>query len=132
MSGRKISEKTISIPEVKKMMDLVKQRKEKIDAEEGLSHFQEITYNYVNKYAKMSEIDAIKIQKFLIDKYEIEENYAINIVNIDPHTIQELRMIDPHTIQELRMILEKSFIGKTLNEEKLQELLAQIEELKTS
>jgi len=121
MSGRKISEKTISIPEVKKMMDLVKQRKEKIDAEEGLSHFQEITYNYVNKYAKMSEIDAIKIQKFLIDKYEIEENYAINIVNIDPHTIQELRMI-----------LEKSFIGKTLNEEKLQELLAQIEELKTS
>ena len=69
----------------------------------------------------MSEIDAIKIQKFLIDKYEIEENYAINIINIDPHTIQELRMI-----------LEKSFIGKTLNGEKLQELLAQMEELKTS
>ncbi len=51
MSGRKISEKTISIPEVKKMMEIVKQRKEKIDAEEGLTHFQEITYNYVNKFA---------------------------------------------------------------------------------
>ncbi len=121
MSGRKISEKTISIPEVKKMMEIVKERKEKIDPEEGLTHFQEITYNYVNKFAKMSEKDAIKIQKFLIDKYEIEEIYAINIVNIDPHTIQELRMI-----------LEKSFIGKTFNEGQLQELLAQIEELKTS
>lgn len=120
MSGRKISEKTISIPEVKKLMDIVKERKEKIDPEEGLTHFQEITYNYVNKFAKMSEKDANKIQKFLIDKYEIEENYAINVVNIDPHTIPELRMI-----------LEKSFIGKTLNEENLQELLAQIEELKT-
>ncbi|GAJ07031.1 unnamed protein product, partial [marine sediment metagenome] len=40
--------------------------------------------------------------------------------------------IDPHTIQELRMILEKSFIGKTFNEGKLQELLAHIEEFKTS
>ncbi len=121
MSGRKISEKTISIPEVKKMMEIVKERKEKIDPEEGLTHFQEITYNYVNKFAKMSEKDATKIQKFLIEKYEIEENYAISIVNIDPHNIPELRMI-----------LEKSFIGKSLNDDQLQDLLAQIEELKTS
>ena len=60
-------------------------------------------------------------QKFLIDKYEIEEAYAINIVNIDPHTVPEIRMI-----------LEKSFAGKTLNDEQLQDLLAQIGELKTS
>jgi hypothetical protein len=30
------------------------------------------------------------------------------------------------------MILEKSFAGKSLNDEQLQDLLAQIEELKTS
>jgi DNA-directed RNA polymerase subunit F len=121
MSGRKLNEKTVSIPEVKKIMEAVKERIEEIDSEEGLSHFQEITYNYVNKFAKMSDKDAIKIQRFLIDKYEIEESYAINIVNIDPHTIQELRMI-----------LEKSFVGKSLNDDQLQDLLAQIEELKTS
>ena len=121
MSGRKISEKTVSIPEVKKIMEDVKEKIEKIDSEEGLSHFQEITHIYVNKFAKMSEKDAIKIQKFLIDKYDIEENYAINIVNIDPHTVPEIRMI-----------LEKSFAGKSLNEEQLQDLLAQIGELKTS
>jgi DNA-directed RNA polymerase subunit F len=121
MSGRKLNEKTVSIPEVKKIMEAVKDKIEEIDSEEGLSHFQEITFNYVNKFAKMSDKDAIKIQKLLVDKYEIEEHYAINIVNIDPHSVPELRMI-----------LEKSFAGKSLNDDQLQDLLAQIEELKTS
>jgi len=121
MSGRKINEKTVSIPEVKKIMESVKEKIEKIDSEEGLSHFQEITYNYVNKFAKMSEKDALKVQKLLIEKYDIEENYAITIVNIDPRTVPEIRMI-----------LEKSFTGKSLNDEQLQDLIAQIEELKSS
>ena len=122
MSGRKIDEKTVSIPEVKKIMESVKESIMQIDSdEEGMSHFQEITYNYVNQFAKMSDKDAIKIKKLLMDKYDIEELYAINIVNIDPKTIPELRMI-----------LEKSFTGKTMNEEQLQEILYQISELKTS
>ena len=121
MSGRKVDEKTVSIPEVKKIMENVKSRIEEIDSEEGMSHFQEITYNYVNKFSKMSEKDAINITKFLVEKYEIEEVYAINIINIDPKSIFELRQI-----------LEKSFAGKSFNEEQLQEILANIEELKTS
>jgi len=120
MSGRKVDDRTVSIPEVKKIMEQVKAEIEQIDPEEGLSHFQEITYNYVNKYAKMSERDAKKIIKFLMEKYEIEEVYAINIVNIDPKTIFELRTI-----------LEKSFTGKTLNDEQLRNLLSEIDELKS-
>jgi len=120
MSGRKIDEKTVSIPEVKKIMEEVKEQIEEIDSEEGLSHFQEITYTYVNKFAKMSEKDALKIKKFLMEKYDIEEIYAINIVNIDPKSVPELRMI-----------LEKSFTGKTFNDDQLQDLLYQIEELKS-
>ena len=121
MSGRKIAEKTVSIPEVKKIMESVKDRIIEIDPEESMSHFQEITYNYANHYAKMSEKDAKKIQKFLMEKYDLEETYAINIVNIDPQTIPELRII-----------LEKSFVGKSLNDNELQDLLYQINELKTS
>jgi len=121
MSGRKVSEKTVSIPEVKKIMEEVKKKIEKIDPEEGLSHFQEITFNYVNKFAKMSEKDARKIQKFLTEKYDIEELHAINIINVDPKTVPEIRMI-----------LEKSLVGKTMNDEQLQDLLAQINELKTA
>lgn len=119
MSGRKVSEKSVSIPEVKKIMERVKEKIEDIDSEEGLSHFQEITYNYVNKFAKIDEKSAQKIMKFLTEKYEIEDVYAINIINIAPTTVPELRMI-----------LEKSFIGKTLNDDQLQDLLYQIEELK--
>jgi len=122
MSGRKIDEKTVSIPEVKKIMESVKERIMEIDSEEeGMSHFQEITYNYVNQFAKLSDRDALKIKKLLMDKYDIEEIYAINIVNIDPKTLPELKMI-----------LEKSFAGKAMDDDKLQEILYQISELKTS
>ncbi|MFX1503009.1 MAG: hypothetical protein ACFFDH_18760 [Promethearchaeota archaeon] len=120
MSGRKIDEKVVSIPEVKEIMENLKDQIIEIDAEEGMSHFQEITYNYVNKFAKYDAKTAQKIQKLLIEKYEIEEIYAINIININPKTIPEVRMI-----------LEKSFVGKTFDDDQLQEILYQIEEIKT-
>jgi DNA-directed RNA polymerase subunit F len=120
MSGRKISEKTVSIPEVKKIMETVKERVMEID-DEGMSHFQDITYNYVNQFAKMTEKDAKKIKKFLMDTYEFEEIYAINIVNVDPQTVPELRII-----------LEKSYSGKSLSEEQLHEIIYQIKDLRTS
>ena len=121
LSGRKIAEKTVSIPEVKKIMENVKTRVDEIDPEEGMSHFQEITYNYVNHYAKMSDKDAKKIKKFLMEKYDLEEPFAINIININPQTVPELRIV-----------LEKSFTGKTLNNDTLLEMLSQINDLKTS
>ena len=121
MSGRKRDEKTVSIPEVKDIMENVKEQLAKIDSEEGMSHSQEITYNYVNKFAKFDSKTAVKIKKLLMDKHDIEDIYAINIVNIDPTTIPELRII-----------LEKSFTGKTLNEKQLQEILYQIEDIKNS
>lgn len=93
MSGRKIEEKTVSIPEVKKIMEQVKERLNEIDAEEGMSHFQEITYDYVNKFSKMSDKSALQIKKFLLEKINLEEIFAINIINIDPKTIPELRVI---------------------------------------
>jgi DNA-directed RNA polymerase subunit F len=121
MSGRKIEEKTVSIPEVKEIMEYVKKKMEEIDTEEGMSHFQEITYNYVNKFAKMDGKISVKIKNFLMEKYDIEELYAINIVNIDPQTVMELRTI-----------LEKSLVGKTFSDDQFQEILYQIEDLKTS
>ncbi|MFX0105225.1 MAG: hypothetical protein ACFE75_07020 [Candidatus Hodarchaeota archaeon] len=121
MSGRKKDEKSVSIPEVKELMESVKDKLLEIDKEEGMSHFQEITYNYVNRFAKYDAKTAKKVIKFLIEKYDIEEIYAINIVNVDPNTIYELRLI-----------LEKSFVGKTLNDEQLEVILEEIEEIKTS
>ncbi|TXT67386.1 MAG: DNA-directed RNA polymerase, subunit F (RpoF) [Promethearchaeota archaeon] len=120
MVGEKKGERSVSIPEVKKIMEGVKEKITLINGEEGMTHFQEITFDYVNNFAKMSHKDATKIKEMLVDKYEIEELYAINIVNIDPKSIPELRMI-----------LEKSYVGKSFNDEKLQEILYTIEEMKT-
>lgn len=122
MSGRKIDEKTISIPEVKNIMEEVKKKIKKIDEEDEMSHFQEITYNYVNQFAKMDQKTAIKLKKFLMNEpYNLEEIYAINIVNIDPQNVPELRVL-----------LEKSAMGRSLNDDQLQELLYQISEIKTA
>jgi DNA-directed RNA polymerase subunit F len=120
MSGRKKEERSVSIPEVKEIMENLKDQLQEIDTDEEMSHFQEITYNYVNKFAKCDAKTAKKIKKLLIDKYQIEEIYAINIVNVFPQSVPELRMI-----------LEKSFTGKTLTDNQLLELLSQIEELKS-
>lgn len=120
MSGRKIGERMVSIPEVKELMENVKDKVLQIDSDEGMSHFQEITYNYVNKYAKISAKDAKKILKMLKDKYELEEIYMINIVNIDPKSVPELRVI-----------LEKSLTGKSLSDEQLGEMLSQMGDLRS-
>jgi DNA-directed RNA polymerase subunit F len=121
MSGRKIDEKTVSIPEVKEIMENVKDQLLEIDSDEGMSHFQEITYNYVNKFAKYDAKIAKKVIKLLMEKYDVEEIYSINIVNVDPQTVPELRII-----------LEKSFTGKTLTDEQLEIIIEEIEELKSS
>jgi len=121
MSGRKTDEKPVSIPEVKEIMEYVKEKMEEIDSGEGMSHFQEITYNYVTKFAKTDAKTAKKIIKFLVEKHNIEELYAISIVNISPNALPELRVI-----------LEKSFTGKTLTDQQLEVILEEIEEIKTS
>ena len=121
MSGRKKDEKTISIPEVKDIMENLKDQLLEIDADEGMSHFQEITYNYVNKFAKYKAKIAKKVKKLLMEKYEIEEIYAINVINVDPQSVSELRVM-----------LEKSFTGKTLSNDQLEVIIEEIEELKSS
>ena len=121
MSGRKKEERIVSIPEVKEIMENLKDRMLEIDADEGMSHFQEITHNYVNKFARFDAKTAKKVKDLLIEKYEIEEIYAINIVNVDPQSVPELRII-----------LEKSFTGKTLTNNQLEIIIEEIEDLKTS
>jgi DNA-directed RNA polymerase subunit F len=121
MSGRKKDERAVSIPEVKEIMEYVKEQMEEIDTEEGMSHFQEITYNYVNKFAKIDNKIAKKVKKFLMEKYDIEEIYAINIININPQSLMELRII-----------LEKSFTGKTFTDKQLEIILEELEDIKSS
>ena len=56
-----------------------------------------------------------------MEKYEIEEIYAINIININPQSLMELRIF-----------LEKSFAGKTFTNNQLEIILEELEDIKSS
>ena len=56
----------------------------------------------------------------LSENYNIERLFAVNVVNIDPQTVQELKTI-----------FEKSSEGKNFNSDKLQEILYKIREIKS-
>lgn len=87
---------------------------------EEMSHFQQITLEYVSKFSKFSEKQTLEIIKMLSENYNIEHVFAVNVVNIDPQTVPELKTI-----------FEKSSEGKNFDSDKLQEILFKISEIKS-
>jgi DNA-directed RNA polymerase subunit F len=120
MSRKTIDEKILSVPEVKKIMENFKKKVIDSGVTEELSHFQQITLDYVTKFSKFSEKQAKEIIKILIENYSIEDVFAVDVVNNDPQTIAELKVI-----------FEKAEEGKNFDSEKLQEILYKISEIKS-
>ena len=73
----------ISIPEVKEIL-------EKEDPE-TMDQIQRWTYDYATKFAKMDAKDAKKMKQELVKECGITEEEAVEIVNIRPSTLAELR-----------------------------------------
>ena len=73
----------ISIPEVKEIL-------EKEDPE-NMDQIQRWTYDYVTKFSKMDAKDAKKMKQELVKECSITEEEAVEIVNIRPSTLAELR-----------------------------------------
>ncbi len=73
----------ISIPEVMEIL-------EKEDPE-TMDQIQRWTYDYVTKFAKMDAKDAKKMKQDLVKECGITEEEAVEIVNIRPSTLAELR-----------------------------------------
>ena len=81
-----ISEEEVTLPQVKK---LLAQR-----AKEGeLSFQQSITLEHASTFSKMAPAVATKLVEKLIKSYEITRAHAVQIVNIAPITIEELKTI---------------------------------------
>ncbi len=73
----------VSISEVKEIL-------EKEDPE-NMDQIQRWTYDYVTKFAKMDAKDAKKMKQELVKECNITEEEAVEIVNIRPTTLAELR-----------------------------------------
>ena len=73
----------VSISEVKEIL-------EKEDPE-TMDQIQRWTYDYVSKFSKMDAKDAKKMKQELVKECNITEEEAVEIVNIRPTTLAELR-----------------------------------------
>jgi DNA-directed RNA polymerase subunit F len=81
-----ISEEEVTLPQVKK---LLAQR-----AKEGeLSFQQSITLEHASTFSRMAPAVATKLVDRLIKGYDLTRAQAVQIVNIAPITVEELRSI---------------------------------------
>ncbi len=74
---------TISLVEVKEILG-------KVDVEE-MDQIQRWTYDYVSKFVSIDLKDAKEMKKKLIKECELTEDEAVEIVNIRPTSLAELR-----------------------------------------
>jgi DNA-directed RNA polymerase subunit F len=84
MSEGNVTEKNLTLPQVKKIMESV--------GEENLDQLQRRTFDYVSKFAKVEAEAAEKLVQKLMADFDLEEVEAIEIVNCMPKSIEELRV----------------------------------------
>lgn len=111
MSEGNITEKKLTLPQVKKIMDSI--------GEENLDQLQRRTYDYVSKFVKVDADESEKLVQELMTDFGLEEVEAVEIVNCMPKSIEELRVF----LAGGRKIIETSkleAIVKLLNEHRLQ------------
>jgi len=111
MSTGKVTEKKLTLPQVKKTMNSI--------GEENLDQLQRRTFDYVSKFAKVDAETSEKLMQKLVTDFGLEEVEAIEIINCMPKSIEELRVF----LAGGRKIIETSkleAIIKLLDEHRIQ------------
>jgi DNA-directed RNA polymerase subunit F len=111
MSAGSVTEKKLTLPQVKKTMDSI--------GEENLDQLQRRTFDYVSKFAKVDAETSEKLMQKLVTDFGLEEVEAIEIINCMPKSIEELRVF----LAGGRKIIETSkleAIMKLLDEHRIQ------------
>lgn len=73
----------ISVSEVKEILG-------KVDPDQ-MDQIQRWTYDYVSKFSKVEPKDAKKMKQELVKECDLTEEEAVEIINIMPTTLAELR-----------------------------------------
>ncbi|HKZ93346.1 MAG TPA: RNA polymerase Rpb4 [Candidatus Bathyarchaeia archaeon] len=107
MPRKAVRERMLTIPDVKKVLELI--------GEDKLDQFQRRSLDYASKFAKVNEDKAEMIVDTLKDKFGLDQEEAIQIVNSMPESIEEIRVF----LGGGRKIIETS---------KLQEILSFLDE----
>jgi len=102
-----LSEKMITIAEVKKILEDSMKKGE-------LNSIQLITLEYARLFTKIKEDGIEEVRKFLIETKGLPEEVAIQIMNIMPKSIEELRTI-------------LATVSKTFTTEELTEIINELD-----
>lgn len=101
---RKISKtQPLTVPEVKKALELL--------GEERLDQFQRRSLAYAAKFSKLDAESAENLAKSLMEKFELDVEEAVQIVNCMPQSIEELRVF----VARGRRIVETSKLEAILS-----------------
>ena len=84
MSKREISEKRLTLPQVKAVLEGI--------GDENLDQFQRRTLDYTNKFSKVTSAKAEELLAKLVAEYELDEVEAVMIINCMPETVEELKI----------------------------------------
>ena len=102
MARKALKERIITVPQVKEALESI--------GEEKLDQLQRRSLDYATKFTKT---DSNKIETFLNDlreKFELNEEEAVQIINAMPESIQEIRVF----LAGGRKIIETSKLEKIL------------------
>lgn len=102
---RIIKERSLALAEVRAILEEQEMNRE-------LSSLENLTLDYVRKMAKISDAKrARELVRELVEKFDIPEEFAVQIVNIMPEEPGELRLI----LSPLNMIFSEEQLSEILN-----------------
>jgi len=103
MAKNAIREKNLTVPQVKKLLVSL--------GEENLDQFQRRTLDYASKFSKVDAETSEKLMEKLVEKFGLEEEEAIQVVNCMPKSVEELRVF----LSGGRKIIETSKLEAIVN-----------------
>ena len=103
-----VNKRMISLPEVKEILS-----KQNI---ESMDQIQRWTFDYVSKFAKIEPKVAKKMKQDLISQCGLTEEEAVEIINIQPKSLPELRsftfgwkkLILSETLEKILKIIDEN------------------------
>jgi len=84
MPRKAIKKQIITIPQAKKILESI--------GEEQLDQFQRRSLDYTSKFSKLDSKTAEKLITGLVEKFKLEEEEAVQLVNCMPESVEEIRV----------------------------------------
>lgn len=112
MPRKVLEEQIITIPKVKEILESI--------GEDQLDQFQRRSLDYASKFSKVDADTGKKLLSQLMDRFELNEDEAVQIVNCMPQSIEEIRVffaggrriLQTSKLEGILALLDKNRKGK--------------------